>query len=71
MLAAEKIIHSKLLIRDANKRIASVDRQCGLVYTGLLPDGINIVNRAKEEAVDYNKFYCQKIPGKVMASLDI
>ena len=64
-MASEKIIHSKLLIRDANKRIASVDRHCGMVCAGLLPDGLNIVSRAREEASEYVSFYKQRIPGKV------
>lgn len=33
VLAVEKIIHSKLLVPDANRRIQSIDKHMGMVYT--------------------------------------
>jgi 20S proteasome subunit alpha 7 len=36
VLALEKIVSSKLLKKDANKRIATVDRNIGVVSIGVL-----------------------------------
>jgi 20S proteasome subunit alpha 7 len=33
VLAVEKIVHSKLLIPEANRRIQTVDRHIGMVHT--------------------------------------
>ena len=43
VLAVEKIIQSKLLIPKKNKRIQTVDRNIGVVYSGLLPDGRHLL----------------------------
>ncbi|AEO53805.1 hypothetical protein MYCTH_2313535 [Thermothelomyces thermophilus ATCC 42464] len=50
VLAVEKIITSKLLKPNANKRIATVDRHLGVVYSGMIPDGRHFVERARDEA---------------------
>ncbi|KAL2270277.1 hypothetical protein VTJ83DRAFT_2461 [Remersonia thermophila] len=50
VLAVEKIITSKLLKPNANKRIATVDRHLGIVYSGMIPDGRHFVDRARDEA---------------------
>ncbi|KAK4180819.1 nucleophile aminohydrolase [Triangularia setosa] len=50
VLAVEKIVTSKLLKPGANKRIATVDRHLGVVYSGMLPDGRHFVDRARDEA---------------------
>ncbi|KXX80803.1 putative proteasome subunit alpha type-7 [Madurella mycetomatis] len=50
VLAVEKIVTSKLLKQGANKRIATVDRHLGVVYSGMVPDGRHFVDRARDEA---------------------
>ncbi|AEO66207.1 7ef6e643-74f9-415a-8c39-f4434be197cf [Thermothielavioides terrestris] len=50
VLAVEKIITSKLLKPGANKRIATVDRHLGVVYSGMVPDGRHFIERARDEA---------------------
>lgn len=50
VLAVEKVITSKLLKPGANKRIATVDRHLGAVYSGMVPDGRHFVDRARDEA---------------------
>ncbi|KAL2257199.1 hypothetical protein VTK26DRAFT_522 [Humicola hyalothermophila] len=50
VLAVEKVITSKLLKPGANKRIATVDRHLGVVYSGMVPDGRHFVDRARDEA---------------------
>lgn len=81
VLAVEKIIHSKLLVPDANRRIQSVDRHIGLVgfkhspgsvlfislqaTAGFLADGRHLANRARDESSNYRETYRQPAPLKV------
>lgn len=57
VLAVEKIIQSKLLVPGKNKRIQTVDRHVGVVYSGLLPDGRHFVNRCRDEAQSYKSIF--------------
>lgn len=57
VLATEKIIHSKLLAPGKNKKIQSIDRHVGVVYSGLLPDGRHFVNRGRDEAKSFKSLY--------------
>lgn len=57
VLAVEKIINSKLLVPGKNKRIQTVDRHVGVVYSGLLPDGRHFVNRGRDEAQQFRSLY--------------
>ncbi|KAK4098836.1 N-terminal nucleophile aminohydrolase [Parathielavia hyrcaniae] len=50
VLAVEKIVTSKLLKPNANKRFATVDRHLGVVYSGMIPDGRHFIDRARDEA---------------------
>jgi len=49
ILAVEKLIHSKLLVPGANRRIQTVDTHIGMATAGLLADGRNISNKARGE----------------------
>ncbi|CAI5760249.1 unnamed protein product [Candida verbasci] len=68
VLACEKIINSKLLVPGKNKRIQTVDRHLGVVYSGLLPDGRHFVNRCREESQSFKSIF--KIPIPVPNLLD-
>ena len=68
VLAVEKIITSKLLKPGANKRIATVDRNIGVVTAGLVPDGRHFVSRARDEAASWRKLYKGPIPTSALAS---
>ncbi|KAL0257904.1 putative proteasome subunit alpha type-7 [Diplodia seriata] len=68
ILALEKIVSSKLLKKGANKRIASVDRNVGIVSSGLVPDGRHFVSRARDEASQWRKFYKGPIKTAALAS---
>ncbi|KAG8760273.1 hypothetical protein FRC14_003571 [Serendipita sp. 396] len=57
VLAVEKIIHSKLLMPESNKRILTVDRHIGYTSSGLLADGRQLANRAREEVQSSRDFY--------------
>ncbi|KAI6047306.1 proteasome subunit alpha type-3 [Pisolithus marmoratus] len=50
VLAVEKLVHSKLLVPGANRRIQTVDRHIGMATAGLLADGRNVANRARDES---------------------
>lgn len=62
VLAVEKLITSKLLVPGKNKKIQTVDRHIGCVYSGLMPDGRHLVNRGREEAASFKKIYGSPIP---------
>ncbi|CAH02741.2 proteasome core particle subunit alpha 7 [Kluyveromyces lactis] len=62
VLAVEKLITSKLLVPGKNKKIQTVDRHIGCVYSGLMPDGRHLVNRGREEAASFKKMYSTPIP---------
>ncbi|OAL66197.1 hypothetical protein A7C99_3303 [Trichophyton rubrum] len=68
VLAVEKLISSKLLKAGANKRIATVDRNIGIVSSGLIPDGRHFVSRARDEASSWRSTYKGPIPTDVLAS---
>ncbi|KAK3625482.1 putative proteasome subunit alpha type-7 [Elasticomyces elasticus] len=68
VLALEKLVTSKLLKPDANKRIATVDRNIGIVYSGLLPDGRHFTSRARDEAASWRSTYKSPIPVSALAS---
>ncbi|KIY49508.1 proteasome subunit alpha type-3 [Fistulina hepatica ATCC 64428] len=57
VLAVEKLVHSKLLVPGANKRIQTVDRHIGLATSGLLADARHLANRARDEASNYRETY--------------
>ncbi|KAK3990364.1 proteasome component C1 [Cladorrhinum sp. PSN332] len=68
VLAVEKIITSKLLKQGANKRIATVDRHLGVVYSGMVPDGRHFVDRARDEARSWRDTFKTPIPTADLAS---
>ncbi|RCI14686.1 hypothetical protein L249_6898, partial [Ophiocordyceps polyrhachis-furcata BCC 54312] len=55
VLAVEKVVASKLLKPNANKRIATVDSHIGIVYTGMDPDGRRFVDCARAESRDWRE----------------
>ena len=67
VLAVEKWVHSKLLIPEANRRIATVDRHIGMATSGLLADGRALANRARDEAQNYRDTYNAPPPLKALA----
>ncbi|CAP60151.1 uncharacterized protein PODANS_1_4670 [Podospora anserina S mat+] len=68
VLAVEKIVTSKLLKPGANKRIATVDRHLGVVYSGMLPDGRHFVDRARDEARSWRDNFKTPITTSDLAS---
>jgi len=68
VLAVEKLIHSKLLVPGANRRIQTVDRHIGLATAGLLADGRHISNRARDEIANYRDLYRSPPPLKSLVN---
>lgn len=61
VLAVEKIVSSKLLVPNKNNRIQTVGKHVGVVYSGMLPDGRNLVAKCREEYQSYMSQYKQPI----------
>ncbi|KAG7292719.1 hypothetical protein NEMBOFW57_002758 [Staphylotrichum longicolle] len=68
VLAVEKIVTSKLLKPGANKRIATVDRHLGVVYSGMIPDGRHFIDRARDEARSWRDTFKTPISTADLAS---
>ncbi|KAL1846235.1 hypothetical protein VTK73DRAFT_325 [Phialemonium thermophilum] len=67
VLAVEKIVTSKLLKPGANKRIGTVDRHIGIAYSGMIPDGRQFVEYARDEARSWRDTYKTAITTGVLA----
>lgn len=67
VLCVEKPIQNRMLVPTSNRRIHSVDTHSGVAITGLVSDGRQIVNRARDEASNYMETYGSKIPPGTLA----
>ncbi|EJU06296.1 proteasome subunit alpha type-3 [Dacryopinax primogenitus] len=67
VLAVEKLVHSKLLVPEANRRIQTIDRHIGMATAGLLADGRHLANRARDEAANYRDLYHTPPPLQALA----
>jgi len=67
LLASEKIKGNKTIVSGSNPTIYSVAPHIGLAVCGHLPDGRNLVQRAKSEAQSYLKTFGVEITGKILA----
>jgi 20S proteasome subunit alpha 7 len=65
ILAHEKLVTSKLLVKGSNGRIETIDSHVGFVAAGLLADATHLASRAREEAQNYRSTYHIPIPSKV------
>ncbi|KAF9263554.1 20S proteasome subunit [Marasmius fiardii PR-910] len=67
VLAVEKLVHSKLLIPEANRRIQTVDKHIGMAPAGLLADGRQLANRLRDESASYRDNFRAPAPLKYVA----
>uniref|UniRef100_A0A7S1F9Z9 Proteasome subunit alpha type n=1 Tax=Noctiluca scintillans TaxID=2966 RepID=A0A7S1F9Z9_NOCSC len=67
LFGMEKQKLSKLLVDGTNKHIMKVHESAGLAFTGLTPDGRQVVNRSREEAQSYKKNWSEVIPPRLLA----
>ena len=56
-----------MMVPGADKRLYSIALDCGGVINGLTPDGRSIVQKAREECVQYKDQFHVKIPGTTLA----
>jgi len=68
VLGVEKVIPSKMLVRNSNRRIFNVDLHAGMAITGLAADARQIVNRARAEARSFRSFYGSEITADVLCN---
>ncbi|KIL68152.1 hypothetical protein M378DRAFT_191159 [Amanita muscaria Koide BX008] len=66
VLAVEKLVHSKLLVPGANRRIQTIDKHIGMATSGLLADGRHMANRGRDEAASYREVYNSPSPLKII-----
>ena len=66
-IVSEKIKESRAIVSGSNPTIYSVAKHIGIGICGLLPDGRNIVSRAKLEASSYLSNYGIPISGQILA----
>jgi 20S proteasome subunit alpha 7 len=67
VLCVEKPILNKMLLPNSSRRIHTIDTHSGVAITGFVSDGRQLVNRAREEASNYEETYGSKIPPSVLA----
>lgn len=67
VLCVEKPLLNKMLLPNSNRRIHTVDTHSGLAITGFISDGRQVINRAREEASNYEETYGTKIPPSTLA----
>lgn len=67
IFGVEKLITTKLLVPNKNRKIQTIDKHIGCIYSGLIPDGRHLVNRGREEALNFKKNYSKLIPIEAMA----
>lgn len=67
ILASEKLKNNKTQISNSNPTIYSITKTIGIAICGYLPDGRNLVARAKEEARSYLDNFGIEISGKILA----
>ncbi|WVO13550.1 hypothetical protein L204_101171 [Cryptococcus depauperatus] len=67
LLAVERILHSKLLVKGSNRRIASLDEHIGMASAGLLADGKHLASRARDEASNFRDNYNSPITVQILS----
>lgn len=67
IMAVEKTLVSKMLVPGTHRRVYAIDRHVGLSMAGLVADGRQLVNRAREEATSYKKNYGSEVPPHLLA----
>lgn len=66
VLAVEKVLKDKLLKAGSAKRVHTLSNHAGLAMTGLVADGRQVVNRAREEIQSFKDNYGYDMPPDVL-----
>lgn len=67
IFATEKMRLSKMLVKHTNKRAYAITKSSGACFAGLAPDGRQVVNEARDNAINFEQNYGVKIPGHLLA----
>ncbi|EKU20482.1 20S proteasome subunit alpha 7 [Nannochloropsis gaditana CCMP526] len=67
ILAVENLMLSKLLVSNSNRRTYNVGSHISIAVAGLVSDGRQVVNRAREEAENYKDNYGSDMPPTILA----
>ncbi|CAD7923857.1 unnamed protein product [Amoebophrya sp. A120] len=67
VLASQKLKLSKMLVHGTNRRAYAISKTSGCVVCGMVPEGRNVVARARQEAQSYKKNYGEVVPGYLLA----
>ena len=67
VLASEKIKLSRTIVSGSNSTIYNITPTIGMAICGHLPDGRNLVSRAKSESQSYLKNFGVEICGRILA----
>ncbi|RXK34959.1 20S proteasome subunit alpha 7 [Tremella mesenterica] len=67
VLAVERMLHSRLLVKGANRRIQSLDDHIGMASAGLLADAKNLGNRGRDEVHNYRDSYDSPITVQILS----
>jgi 20S proteasome subunit alpha 7 len=67
IFATEKLKKSKMLVPGTNKRTYPVHRHAGVVLTGMVPDGRQLVARCRSEVQNYKNAYAENMPADQLA----
>jgi len=67
IFATEKLLVSKMLVPGTNKRTYPVNRNTGMVISGLVADGRQLVARGRQESTQYKNAYAEDMPSNMLA----
>jgi 20S proteasome subunit alpha 7 len=57
-----------MLVTGSNRRVFGIDSHVGFAITGFTADGRQLVNRAREEAINYEQTYGHKIVPSILSN---
>ncbi|KAL4493549.1 hypothetical protein ABPG72_004042 [Tetrahymena utriculariae] len=67
ILGAEKKLQTKLMVEDSDRRIYNIQKNIGMIVGGRIPDGRNVVHRARKEAQEYEKHFAMSVSGRILS----
>lgn len=67
VVISEKIKQSRAIVSGSNQTVYSIAPHIGMGICGLLPDGRNLVSRARQEASEYLNTFGIPISGQILA----
>jgi len=67
LFASDKPKLSPMLVYGTNRKLYGISKNTGCALCGVIPDGRDLVNRAREEASNYKSNYGEEIPAHLLA----